>query len=72
MKKNINSFETAFHDFMSANFHFMYFMFQVRKMTTSTSEKVHLTLDKSKNVILFTIEIKLHHYFLQISRVNVH
>lgn len=54
--KNINSFETAFHDFMSAKFHFMYFMFQVRKMAPSTSDKVHLTLDQFKNVFLFTIE----------------
>lgn len=33
METNVNfSFEAEFYDFMSAKFHFMYFMFQVRKM----------------------------------------
>lgn len=47
MKTNVKfSFEAEFHDVMSAQFHFISFMFQVRKMAPSTSEKVHLPPNK--------------------------
>lgn len=63
MKTNVKfSFGAEFHDVMSAQFHFISFMFQVRKMAPSTSGKVHLPPHKLF-LLFFHNGIKLHHFF---------